>query len=111
LMDTASGAANDHTGDAIFIDAVARAKARPWDLPPPSQWLRRAPQALQMPWARMRIALAAVVLAIAAAIFTPHSGNVAPIAQWTPVLLFGLLAAAMALGPMLLTRYADRGRG
>jgi hypothetical protein len=111
LMDPASGASADHSGDAIFIDAVARAKARPWDLPPPSQWLRRAPQALQMPWARMRIALAAIVLATAAAIFTPHSGNVAPLAQWTPVLLFGLLAAAMALGPMLLTRYADRGRG
>jgi hypothetical protein len=111
LMDPASGGSGDHSGDAIFIDAVARAKARPWDLPPPSQWLRRAPQALQMPWARMRIALAAIVLAIAAAVFTPHSGNMAPLAQWTPVLLFGLLALAMAAGPMLLTRYADRGRG
>jgi hypothetical protein len=111
LMDPASGAASEHTGDAIFIDAVARAKARPWDLPPPSQWLRRAPQALQMPWARMRIALAAIVLAAAAAIFTPHSGNMAPLAQWTPVLLFGLLAIAMAIGPTLITRYADRGRG
>lgn len=111
LMDPASGASGDHSGDAIFIDAVARAKARPWDLPPPSQWLRRAPQALQMPWTRMRIALAAIVLAIAAAIFTPHSGNMAPLAQWTPVMLFGLLAVAMAVGPMLVTRYSDRGRG
>jgi hypothetical protein len=111
LMDPASGATSEHTGDAIFIDAVARAKARPWDLPPPSQWLRRAPEALQMPWARMRIALAAIVLAAAAAIFTPHSGNTAPLAQWTPVLLFGLLAIAMAVGPALITRYADRGRG
>lgn len=108
VIDEAQGVAGEHAGDAIFIDAVARAKARPWDLPPPSQWLRRAPKALQMPWARMRIALAGVVLAIAAALFTPHSGNMAPLAQWAPVIVFGLVAILMALGPMLLLRWTER---
>ena len=96
------------TGDAIFIEAMARTRARPWDLPPPAEWLGRMPAILQVPWVRSRLLITGLVLAAAAAWLTP-TGTGAPVAQWLPLAALAMGGLMMVLGPSLALRL-NRGR-
>lgn len=93
--------------DAIFIEAMARTKARPWDLPTPKGLLKQAPKVFRMPWTRLRIGVSALMLA-GTAVWAFDVGSRAAVGQWLPITALLLGATISLVGPRAMLGWATR---